>query len=348
MRFPLFLLFIACIAFSQSVPTEGGNISDVDAHQDANSSWHGVCGQTATSAPVPITVTATPGNVTYLTINTGAASCANGVSELIFLFSNSSTAITSLTRGNLTVLDSFINRMSENATSTFVMSSTFTTANFGTITGVPTTYTNSVVPGTFRLGYLQDQAGNLVFATPPVSNQAGFNGTLFDFQLMLPTRNGTDVPYYLTVDLLCNTTNATNVTPPHPPGGGGGGTHTPYWNQTGGNVTPPIEPPGGNGTNISQCEIILYCAEWGACADGYRYQACRDQTNCSNTEVFRVEKCLMPPGNETAQPTIEDIPQIIVKPEFPCCLPLLLLLILLPVYVVLKRLREKKEKGRRQ
>jgi hypothetical protein len=345
MRFPLLLLFIACIAFSQSVPTEGGNISDVDVDQAANSSWHGVCGQTATSAPVPITVTAVPGNVTYLTINTGAASCASGVSELVFLFSNSSTPVTALSRGNLSVLDSFINRPSENASSTFVMSSSFTTAHFGTITGVPTTYTNSAVPGTFRLGYLQDQAGNLVFITTPVSDQAGYNGSLYDFQLMLPTRNGTDVPYYLTVDLLCN---PTNVTPPHPPGGGGGGTHTPYWNQTGGNVTPPIEPPQGNGTNITQCEIVLYCDEWGSCADGYRYQACRDLTNCSNTEVFRVEKCGTLPSNETAPPPLEIIPQIIVKPEFPCCLPILVLLILLPIYVVLKRLREQKEKGGRK
>jgi hypothetical protein len=344
MRIPLLLLFFACVAFAQSVPTEGGNISAVNATQDSNSTWHGVCGQASASPFTPVTVSAAPGNITCLTINTGSASCAYGVMDLFLLFSNSSTAITSLSRGNLTVLDDFIASNTQNASSTFVMSTTFDTANFGTITGVPTTYTNSFVPATFRLGYLQDQAQNLVFITDIVSDQAGFNGSLFDFQLMLPTMNGTPVDYYLTVDLSCNPPPGTNGTPSQPPGGGGG-THTPYYNQT--NITPPTEPPEGNATNITQCDIILYCSEWGPCTDGYRYQSCKDTMNCSNTEVFRVEKCIGPPGNETKPPLIEIIPQIIIKPEFPCCLPMLFLLILLPIYVVLKRLRKQKEKGGR-
>ncbi len=338
----LLFLILLSIAYAQ-VGTEGGNVSAVNASQDSNSTWHGVCGQASASPFAPVTLTATPGNLTCLTISTGSASCANGVDALFLLFSNSSTSIISLSRGNQTTLDDFIARNSQNATSTFTMSTTFDTGAFGTITGVPTTYTSSSIPATFRLGYLQDQADNLVFITGIVADQAGFNGSLFDFQLMLPTRNGTDVDYYLTVDLLCNPTNGT---PPHPPTGGGGGTHTPYWNQTG-NITPPIEPPEGNGTNITQCDIILYCSEWGQCTDGYRYQSCKDMMNCSNTEVFRVEKCIGPPGNETKPPLIEEIPQIIIKPEFPCCLPMLFLLILLPIYIILKRLRKQKEKGGR-
>jgi len=339
MRIPLFLLFLVLAAFAQSyAPSEGGNISAVNTTSDSNSSWHGICGQATPSASTPLAVAAVGGNVTALSVNTGSSACTAGIGRLVLLFSNSSGAITSLSRGNLSVLDAFIGRINENGTSTFLLSESFATANFGTITGVPTAYTNSPAPGTFRFGYLQDQNGNLVFIADVLSDRPGFNGTAFDFQLMLPTNNGSTVTYYVTADLLCLSENAT---PPSNPPGGGGGTHTPYYP---GNATAPVEPPHPP-ENASQCDIILFCDEWGPCEGGFRQQACRDLSNCSNTEVYRVERCPLPPGNETIIPPVEEIPLIIIKPEFPCCLPLLILLLLIPVFAI-ERLRRRVRGGK--
>jgi hypothetical protein len=272
MRAPLTLLFFVCAAFAQGYDsTEGGNITALNASSGYNSTWHGACGQASTAAFVPVSINATPGDTACLTVNTGAGVCTSGVERLYLLFSNSSSMITSLSAGNLTALDAFINREGQNGSSTFVLSTTFETANFGTIGAVPTTYTNPPVPATFRLGYLTDQAGNLVFITPVVEDQAGFNGSLFDFQLMLPTNNGTPTMYYAGIDLACNPQPPTNVTPPGP-GGGGGGTHTPYYPPS-----PPVPP------------VECLCGEVvnGTCVE---YECCSDD-GCAGTEY-----CDIPAG----------------------------------------------------
>lgn len=322
-----FLVFfvMAALAFAQSANTEGGNITALNVTSNQSSFWFGVCGQTSPAAAVPLTITAVPGNISCYTINTGSSSCTYGVKNLDLLFSNSSTAITALSRGNLTALDLFINRPGDNGTTTLGLSTSFTTANFGDITGVPTAYTNSPTPNIFRMGYLKDQADDFVFITTVLSDQPGFNGSLFDFQFMLPT-NGSNTSYYLTVDLACN------PPPTEPPGGGegGGGTHTPYYNVS--NVTVP-QPP--NITNVT-CEIVLYCGEWGPCLDGYRQQSCKDLSNCSTIEVFRIEKCGVTPTNVTPPIVPEEIVTIIVQPEFQCWI---LLLILIPIiaYVIYRK-----------
>ena len=64
----------------------------------------------------------------------------------------------------------------------------------------------------FREGYLQDQDGNLVFITPTVNAQPGFNGSLFDFQAILPTQKGAPVSYFAGADLSCATGAAANST----------------------------------------------------------------------------------------------------------------------------------------
>jgi len=350
-RFFIFFIFIVSLSFAQaSDSTEGGNITDVNANATQNSSWYGVCGQASILSAVPMTITAIPGGVECLTIRTGSVSCDFGVRRLNLLFSNSSGGITSLRPGDLTMLDAFINRPAENATKTFLYSSSFGTAHHGTLSGVPTTYTRASNPTSFPLGYLQDQDNNLVFITPVVNDQPGFNGSSFDFQLMLPTRDGTNTDYYVTVDLLCISL------PPQ----GGGGTHTPYYNVT---LPPmyecysdadcdedeycdiPAGQPGGTcrPNPVPGCDIILYCGEWGPCQeDGYRYQPCTDLMNCSDITVYRVEKCApLPPIIPPIIP--EEIPTIVITPECPC-LPLLvlLLLILLMLYLI-KRRKDQKE-----
>ncbi len=333
----LFFLFTA-LAFAQAGnhTAEGGNITAVDVNASLDSTWHGVVGRVSPEPFVNVMLNATPGDLTSLTIKTGSGRCKHGVEALYILFSNSSSVITSLTRGNLTLLDDFISSPPENATATFLLSSTFRTENYGQITGVPTTYTNPPAPPIFILGYLQDQDGNLVFITKVLDEpRGGFNGSLFDFQLMLPTKNATPVMYYATVDLECK------VPPfkPRPPPTGGGGTRTPYY------VTPPevppLAPPGPPPEIV--CDIVLYCDEWGPCIEGYRKQRCWDMENCSDIEVFRVEKCVPAEIPEIVEEIKEEIPIFAVQPEIPC-LPFLLLLLLI-VVIAYMYLRRKRKRG---
>jgi hypothetical protein len=298
MRPLILILLITSAAFAQAgnETTEGGNISQVNATTDQASSWYGVCGQALPAAFVPVTINATPGNTTCLTINTGASSCTNGlVGTIHLLFSNGSSAIASLAPGNLPLLDIFINRESENGTATFTSLSSFSIPGFGTVASVPTTYTNSPVPSTFKMGYLQDQAGNIVIVTPLVSDQVGFNGSVFDFQLMLPTNNVTPTLYYLTAAKECA---------PPPPGGkppqGGGGTHTPYYNVT----QPPEPPPPPPPPPGYECGSDLNCADSEYCdiLPGQSGGNCREvigQCGYAQNHTWATYEC----GNETLCPT---------------------------------------------
>ncbi|MEW6721718.1 MAG: hypothetical protein AB1324_00490 [Candidatus Micrarchaeota archaeon] len=314
-------LLVILFFIGSTFAAEGGNISSVNASSPQNSTWYGVCGQLSASAASPLAINATPGNVSCLTIPAG--SCSGSTLSLNILFSNSSSAPLSLAPGSIPALDAFIARENENGTSTFLSNSTFQTG-FGAIGNVPTTNTS---PGDFRMGYLQDGSGNLVFITETVSDLPGFNGSLFDFQLMLPTQNGTPVTYYVFVDRVCG---------PAPPGGGGpsppqggGGTQTPYWNITNEtNVTPPPPPPPPPPNETCTSQVV--CGAWGVCTDGYREQACIDTQNCTGRDIFNVEKCPpiepfipLPPKNETKPP--EEIP----AQEPPLCLIPLGLLALL-------------------
>ncbi len=252
LQVPLIILFLASAAFAAgNDTTEGGNITHADiAQPQAPSTWHAVFGHVSGLPFSPATINATPDNLTLLDISTGSSSCAYGVSVLNLLFSNSSSAITSLSPGSLGALDSFVERNVQNGSGTFASSTTFSTASYGSISGVPTTYTEPASSQVFREGYLQDQAGNIVFITPAVGGQIGFNMTPVDFQAILPTSNGTALVYYATVDIACN------PAPPPPPQPGGGPTYTvspgrsiPIYREIP-NVTIPLLPPSASDLRV--------------------------------------------------------------------------------------------------
>lgn len=245
-----FVLLLFCVsAFAAAnLTTEGGNISSANLESSSYpSSWHAAFGTLSGSAFSPLSVSATENNLTSLAIGTGSFSCRYGVRILNLLFSNSSGAISSLSPGNLATLDSFLLRAGQNGTDTFNFSTSFATASFGTISGVPTTYTEPSSPRTFPEGYLQDQSGNLVFITPAANGQAGFNGTPVDFQAMLPTRNGTAVEYHVSVDLACNPRP-----PPVPPYTVSPGVSIPVYREFP-NVTLPLVAP-----NASDLRILRF------------------------------------------------------------------------------------------
>ncbi len=336
----LIFLFVLLpgMVFAQAT-SEGGNVTGTNASGEADSVWYGSCGQVYPDPEVPLSFVAVPGEVDCRPINTSSEDCDDGIEYINLLFSNSSTTITSLSRGNLSSLDIFINQTSESASNTLVFSTSFETNNYGTITGVPTIYTNSQIASVFRMGYLQDQDDNIVIITRVVDDEIGFNGSAFDFQLMLPTMNATNTTYYVTVDLECSEPE----TPTEPPGGGGGGggSGIPVYNRT----EPEPEIPTPPAVNDTSCVIELYCQEWGPCEDGYRYQKCIDLNNCSTIEVYRVEECAAPSPDEPEPIIPEDIIPIRVEPELPCWPLALVILVILLLLIIYRRRRDKKRKG---
>jgi hypothetical protein len=168
----------------------------------------------------------------------------------------------------------------------------------------------------------------------------------FDLQLMVPTMNGTNVTYYVTVDLEC----IDDEPPEEPPGGGGGGggSGVPVYNESrvppdvpGQNGTPPAIPP--------RCDIVLFCEEWGECIDGYRYQKCEDYMNCTNTTVYRVEECPPAEPEEPIEAISKELIPVRVKQELPCIIPIILILTILLILILLyyRRRKEEEEKRRR-
>ncbi|MEM2137945.1 MAG: hypothetical protein QW568_02560 [Candidatus Anstonellaceae archaeon] len=208
------LLILAASAHAGSVTTQGGNITSVSALIPQNAIWHGICGTTSNVSSSNSPITASAGTIQCIDVATGSANCTYGPRFINIIFSNSSANISSLSAGNLTILDTFVANSVQSGTATFAATSTFVTSSFGNITSVPTTYTEPSANSTFRLGYLQDQNGSLAFITnATLSRQVGFNGSLVNFQAILPTRNASNVTYYISIDLACATTGTASSPP---------------------------------------------------------------------------------------------------------------------------------------
>lgn len=214
----ILFLMLPSLLFAGEVATGGGNITAVNLELSAgNTTWYASCGQASSEPVSTLSITAVPGNVSCRTINTGSASCSAGPSMVNLIFSNSSFAITSLSAGSLSALDSFIGSHGfQDAAGTFSSSTAFNTSAYGTLSSVPTAYAYPAASQKFRTGYLQDQGGNIVFLAPVSYNQTGFNGSLMDFEALLPTRDNAATTYYVTVDLSCNPSSSQE----QPSGGG--------------------------------------------------------------------------------------------------------------------------------
>lgn len=202
---PLALLLVISQLACAQVQAQGGGISFLSLSQAFSSTWHAVIGITSQSQASAFTVHATPGGVSRITAATSEPDCLEGAEAINILFSSSQEKTTSLSPGDLAALDSTMAFFTEDATHTFGERKTvFSTASFGQISGVPTAYTSSPSGNeTFRLGYLQDQSGNFVFIAPVNKGKQAFDGSVADFQLMLPTKNGADTTYFAQVDLSC-------------------------------------------------------------------------------------------------------------------------------------------------
>ena len=202
----VFLVLLASLQFAAGGSTaQNGNITIANLTSNATSTWYGLCGNASGSPAPSIAIRAIPGavNCSFITA-TGSSGCIYGPEFINLIFSRSAVKPAALTPGNLTVLDNSINRESQKGTATFTTASTFQTHGWGSIAGVPTAYTNPSAAQDFPLGYLQDQAGNLVFITPVTDQQPGYDGNPVDFQAMLPTADGQNTTFHLFADLSCN------------------------------------------------------------------------------------------------------------------------------------------------
>jgi hypothetical protein len=280
---PYLMLFAFALLLSLHVyavvTIHSGDIAVLNIGAENETVWFGLVGNTSRAPFTRLDINATPGDISYRTIRIGDDSCPENKTKFInMIFTNSSTSIVDIFPGSLSTLDRFINRFTQSGTNTFRNRSTFTT-RFGRMSGVPTTYTNSPIPGNFPLGYFQDQNGNLVFITTVMLNQTGFSGIPFDYQVMLPTNDGNSTMYYFRLDVYCNNP------PPSPPK-----RPTDPINYTKEKNETPETPAAPNETCVSQ----IYCGDFSACEDGFKTQECVDISGCSDMKSYIMEACAEP------------------------------------------------------
>lgn len=212
------------ISLVHCIDTTGGNVTNLELSRFSNSTrWDGVYGEVILGAGTNYTYTVTGNKVARINIIAQDPPCTYVSLSIHIIAYNASSITLPLTPGNIAKLDTFIGNQTENATLTFKNTSNFTLST-GTYIGVPTTYTyaNSTSSSDFRMGYLKDAAGNLVFITKVVSNKPDWNGSTSDYQIMLPRSTG-PIGYNITADVIytCQPT-------PGPGPSGGGDVHRLY------------------------------------------------------------------------------------------------------------------------
>lgn len=191
--------------------TEGGNVTEITFLNFFNSTnWDGFYGEVVLGNGTIYYVNVSGNRVAELDMAAQEPPCTYSSIRMHVIAVNDTGITGALSAGNIAALDAFIGN-AENGSNTFNSTSTFQ-LTYGTIAGVPTTYTmagNATSPD-FRMGYLNDGSGNLVFATVVVDDRPNWNGSTSDYQIMLPN-NGSVVQYTVWVDV--NYTCAPNVTP---------------------------------------------------------------------------------------------------------------------------------------
>ena len=212
MRSAFAALLLFGMLFAQ-VATEGGNVTQMDVGGIDNSQiWDGVYGNVILGAGTTYAHTVNGGDTVLSNLVAQSPPCNYTSIRMAIIAVNDTAATIPYSAGNLPQLDAFIGA-SQNGSSTFTSTSTFQ-LNAQSISGVPTTYTyvDNASSTDFRMGYLNDAAGNLVFVAVVVDDRPDWNGTLSDYQVMLPNNAGAPVQYTYWVDV--NYTCAGNVTPP--------------------------------------------------------------------------------------------------------------------------------------
>lgn len=243
----LLILFFCILLFQVegSAEAQGGNITPLIINVLSPSEyWQGFAGRINIITPSgPTELNATPGNVSIQNFNIKSP-CKNPSSvKGYIIFSNSSSNPAGLVPGNLTKLQNFMGAIQEKPNETFAYTTNFPFAN-----NVPTTYTyvNNVSQNfSFREGYFNDNKGNILFIVE-IDRGVGYNGSVFDFQAILPT-NKSAMHYYVTTNLAIN--------------------------------CPTPGPSGGGGTTY-HCNQKYECSDWSSCQGGIQSRTCSKIGSC--------------------------------------------------------------------
>ena len=206
------LLFLAPMLHSQA-QVQGGDINWVDVQASQSPVWYGILGRVSPEKAQPLVLEAAPGSLASITINTSESECSGPADSLDIVFSTAQGTARSLSPGDVALLDRQISDPSQGGNRTFLETSAFSTGIWGTIPDVPTVYLNSQTDKrAFRMGFLQDQDGNFVFISEVNKNQAGFDGSVADFEAMLPAIGGKVTEYFAQADLKCTRNAASSGT----------------------------------------------------------------------------------------------------------------------------------------
>lgn len=263
-------ILIACSAAAQNVTAQGGHITPLNILSTSDTEfWQGIPGRVNFIGPLsPTSVNATGGDINRTDIDVPSP-CTNPTSVKGFiLFSNSSTPPVGLTAGNLTKLNKIMgNPKSDSAQNTFTSTTNFNILG-GNVNSVPTTHTIANCKRqnfTFREGYFNDAADNIVIGVEVDFGEIGFNTSRFDFQAMLPVFNKSTTEYFISTDL--------DITCPEERIGGGGGWHAGY------------------------CLPDWICGNWSECRNGTQTRECHITGPCRGIGAVpaMTRKCGAPP-----------------------------------------------------
>ena len=246
-----FALFLLPFVFAQgSIEAQGGNISALAIFGSSQTPyWQGFAGDVFFIPPSSTSVNATGSYVNLSDLRFELPCNPLSISGFI-VFSNSSSPPSVFNAGNLTLLDSFmVGSYDDSGSKTFTKKTTFIIGG-SIVNNVPTTYTyvnSSSQNSSFREGYFNDAKNNLVFATEFQQDLTGYNGSKFDFQVMLPTPRYGSIIYYVSGAL---------------------------------NVTCPVQPTPQGGGGVHYTAVGYECTNWTVCIEGFQYR------NCTPVDMF--------------------------------------------------------------
>lgn len=207
---PLLILLLASIVHAQ-VAAEGGNVTRVDvAVISPSAKWQGFVG-VLNVASSNGTIATSSGNVTPFNINI-TASCASPTVTGFLLFSNSTVLPLNVVAGNKSLLDSFLGVTTENSTNTFPYVSSYALSS-GVVANVSTAFTfvnENPQSTSYKEGYLNDNESNFVFAVEIDSGATGYNGSVIDYQVILPNAISS---WFVTTDLSISCASVSPVSP---------------------------------------------------------------------------------------------------------------------------------------
>ncbi|MEM4366839.1 MAG: hypothetical protein QW035_01770 [Candidatus Anstonellales archaeon] len=200
----LVLLTFAVIAQANETTYRGTIVFGYINATDCSENWGGYWGTVDLSptSNLPIIIGVDACSITYLDLDVRPPPCSvEPTLHIIAVNGSNITAAGPLVYGDISILDSFITGPESGSKTFGGINYTFNLSSSlgGLVTGPAVYLSNETTGTTFVEGYFNDQNGNVVFVVEVLDNETGWNGSITDFQLMLPN-NKTTWQYTIYVD----------------------------------------------------------------------------------------------------------------------------------------------------